>query len=97
MTDPHGYLQKLSRPKILVRAARIGLCDFDRDRAMRRIVPGLTPPAPGQAFDVLVEREEVIDQARRDGGAAYSAARHVEILTALIAEARLADVRKVAA
>ena len=97
MTDPLTRLQTLCRPKLLVRAARIGLCDYNRDRSLRRILPGETPPPPGMAFDALIERENDVEQVRREGGAAYSAARHVEILAALINEARLADYRKAAA
>lgn len=94
MTNPLAQLQRLCRPKLLVRAARIGLCSYNRDHSLRRILPGETLPSPGLAFDALIEREDAVDQARRDGGAAYSAARHVEILAALINEARLADVRE---
>ncbi len=97
MADPLSYLQTLCRPKLLVRAARIGLCDYNRDRSLRRIFPGAPLYAPGHAFDALVEREEALDAIRREGAAAYSAARHVEILAALINEARLADVRRMAA
>jgi len=97
MTDPLSYLQTLCRPKLLVRAARIGLCDYNRDRSLRRILPGTPPPAPGHAFYVLLEREEALDAIRLDGSAAYSAARHVEVLAALIHEARLANVRRMAA
>ena len=97
MIDPLAHLQTLSRPKLLVRAARIGLCEYNRERSLRRILPGQTLPPPGQAFDALIEREDALDQTRRHGGAAYSAARHVEVLTALINEARLADLRRLAA
>jgi hypothetical protein len=37
----------------------------------------------------LMDREAEIEAVRQAGGAAYSAARHVEVLTALIAECRL--------
>ena len=97
MTNPLGYLQTLCRPKLLVRAARIGLCDYNREQSLRRIFPGAPLQAPGHAFDALIEREEALDATRREGAAAYSAARHVEILVALINEARLAEVRQIAA
>ncbi|MEM9425921.1 MAG: DUF6477 family protein [Pseudomonadota bacterium] len=86
-------LSALSRPRILVRAARFGTTDFNRDRSLRRMMEGGTVPAPGQAFDQLLEREASMDEARRSGGAAYSPARHVELLSALINEARLAEAR----
>ena len=96
MNDPMQRLEQLSRPKLLVRAARIGVTTLNRKSAMRRLMPGEATPPPGQAFDVLLQREEAMDFARREGGAAYSAARHVELLSALIHEARLAGLRRAA-
>ena len=93
MTDPQTYLTTLRRPRLLVRAARLGLPEYNRQRSMRRLLPGETAPMPGQAFERLVEHEAALDQIRRDGAAAYSAARHVELLVALMDEARLAIVR----
>lgn len=93
MTTHMSRLSALSRPRILVRAARFGTVDFNRDRSLRRMIEGETVPAPGQAFDQLLEREASMDEARRSGGAAYSPARHVELLSALINEARLAEAR----
>ena len=48
MIDPLAHLQTLSRPKLLVRAARIGLCEYNRERSLRRILPGQTPPPRGR-------------------------------------------------
>ncbi|MEM7752450.1 MAG: DUF6477 family protein [Pseudomonadota bacterium] len=86
-------LSALTRPRILVRAARLGTAEFNRERILRRVIEGECVPAPGQAFDQLFEREATMDEARRAGGAAYSPARHVELLSALICEARLAEAR----
>ena len=97
MTTPTTFLQSLNRPKLLVRAAQVWLPEFNRERSMRRIFPGMVPPAPGRGFEALVEQEQAIDQIRREGAAAYSAARHIEILVALIVEARLASSVRLAA
>lgn len=97
MTTPDVFLQTLNRPRLLVRAARVWLPDFNRERSMRRIFPGMVTPPPGRGFDALVEQEHAIDQIRRAGAASYSAARHIEVLVALIVEARLAASLKVAA
>lgn len=97
MTSPTIFLQSLNRPKLLVRAAQVWLPEFNRERSMRRIFPGMVPPAPGRGFDALVEQEAAIDQIRRDGAASYSAARHIEVLVALIVEARLASSVRLAA
>lgn len=90
MRDPMEFLQSLRRPRLLVRAARHGLVDFNRDRCLRRLLPGEALPTPGRAFPRLAEREATIEESRIEGSASYSAARHVEILAALIVEARLA-------
>lgn len=94
--DPMSFLGNLHRPGLLVRAARHGLGGYQRRNSLRRILPGENLPSPGRAFDRLVEREADIDQSRRDGVAAYSAARHVEILTALLDEARILERRDAA-
>lgn len=86
-------LGALKRPNLLVRAARIGLKDFSRERSLRRIFQSENYPGPGEAFEKLLEIEALTDRARREGGAVYSPARHVELLTALINEAQLADLR----
>ena len=97
MTTPQSLLQSLNRPKLLVRAAQVWLPEFNRTRSMRRIFPGVVPPPPGRGFEALWEQEKAIDQLRCEGAACYSAARHIEILVALIVEARLSPELKMAA
>ena len=94
MIEPLDMLKGLRRPRMLVRAARHGLADYNREQMLRRLLPGEALPQPGQAFKKLAEREAILDQTRRDGGAAYSVARHIEVLVALIDEARLAVSRR---
>lgn len=96
MTDPQNILASLRRPRLLVRAARHGLAEYNREVSLRRLLPGETVPGPGRAFDKLAEREAAIDRTRREGGATYSVARHVEVLVAMIDEARLAMQRQTA-
>ena len=48
-------------------------------------------------FDALVEQEMEINQVRLERAASYSAARHIELLVALIVEARLAPSTRMAA
>ena len=93
MTDPHTVLTTLRRPRLLVRAARLGLLDYNRDHSLRRLMPGETPPRPGMAFAYLAEHEAALNATRREGAASYSVARHIELLVALIEEARLATNR----
>ena len=93
MFDPQATLSSLRRPSLLVRAARLGLQDYNREICLRRLMPGETIPRPGHAFATLVERENFVNETRRAGDATYSIARHIELLIALIDEARLAAQR----
>jgi hypothetical protein len=79
----------LRRPMLLVRAARFGLTDYRRDRDLRRLLPAAPLPSPEAAVDRLLAAEQDAEARRREGSATYSVATHVELLVALIAEARL--------
>ncbi|MFV2033900.1 MAG: DUF6477 family protein [Halocynthiibacter sp.] len=89
MTDLMSMLKSLHRPRLLIRAARFGLSDYSRDRDLRRIVKQPKLPSPGGAVVTLMSEERLLEDKRQSGDAAYSIARHVEILIALMAEARL--------
>ncbi len=84
-------LAVIRRLPLLVRAARFGLADYDRSRTLARIFRGTTPGRPGTALDALIAAEAAAEDDRRAGTGAYQAARHVELLIAMMAEARLAD------
>lgn len=89
MTDPTLALRALRRPRLLIRAARFGLTDYRRDRDLARLVPGAPMPGPAQALCALIEKEAELEETRKSGRAGYSIARHVELLIAMMAEARL--------
>lgn len=82
-------LTQLRRPRLLVRAARFGLGDYRRDRDLLRLLQGSRPENTLAVIDRLMELEEAEDTRRRTGDAGYSVARHIELLIALMAEARL--------
>lgn len=86
MTDFRAILAQLSRPRLLVRAARFGIDDYRRDRDLRRLTDQSRPEA---ALPRLLEQEEMLEQKRRADDASYSVARHIEVLIALMAETRL--------
>lgn len=86
MTDFRTLLATLSRPRLLVRAARLGIEDYRRDRDLRRLTDQTRPES---ALPHLLEKEAVMEATRMAGDASYSVARHVELLIALMAEARL--------
>ncbi len=89
MSDVLSVLGALRRPRLLIRAARFGLCDYNRDRDLRRLTQADTLPTPARAIPALIETEAELEEIRRAGDASYSVARHVEVLIAIMAEARL--------
>ncbi|WP_323007722.1 DUF6477 family protein [Pseudorhodobacter sp.] len=89
MTDLSTLLANLRRPRLLIRAAHHGIHDYRRDRDLRRLINTTTPPNPEAALARLFDAEERTEETRRAGDAGYSIARHVELLIAMMAEARL--------
>lgn len=89
MSDLPSVMAQLRRPRLLIRAARAGLADYNRNRDLRRVMRVADAPAPERALPVLLQEEERIEQTRRDGDATYSFGRHIEILIAMMGEARL--------
>jgi hypothetical protein len=87
MSDIRVILANLRRPRLLMHAARFGLGDYRRDRDLRRLA-SLTG-TPEQTVETLLSVEEGLEETRLAGDAGYSVARHIEVLIALLAEARL--------
>ena len=86
------------RPRLLLRAARIGTQDYNRDIDLRRVLrlPATPPPGPA-TVRALIDLEHRLETARQrpgqpvteDAVESWRPARHVEVMIALIAEARL--------
>ncbi|MEZ5886553.1 MAG: DUF6477 family protein [Paracoccaceae bacterium] len=89
MTDLFRLVSDLRRPALLVRAARAGLMDYNRRRDLKRVMRTAHVPQPEAAVSALLQEEERLEEIRRKGDATYSFARHIEVLIAMIAEARL--------
>ncbi len=89
MTDPLIRFGALRRPRLLIRAARLGLEDYRRDRDLQRILQTNRAPATRHAVDALFREEERLEEFRNLYNASYDVGRHVEVLIALIAEVRL--------
>jgi hypothetical protein len=89
MTDLMTLVTGLRRPRLLVRAARAGLADYNRARDLGRVMRAAGAPAPDRALRVLLAEEERVEAIRQAGDASYSFARHIELLIAMMAEARL--------
>lgn len=89
MTDLVDLVNTLRRPQLLIRAAAHGLSEYNRGRALKRLTKGQGLPSPRGAVASLLPVEAALEDARRTGDASYSVARHVEVMIALLAEARL--------
>lgn len=89
MHDFRRLLADLRRPRLLIHAARFGLPEYRRARDLRRLIGTDGPSVPEKTLPRLFDEEERLEDTRRAGDAAYSVARHIEVLIALMAEARL--------
>ena len=89
MTDLRTVVTSIRRPRLLVRAARAGIGDYRRDRDLCRLMRTPHLPSPSGAVTSLLEEESALEETRRNGDASYSVLRHVEVMIALMAEARL--------
>lgn len=86
MTDLLTAIASLRRPRILVRAARSGLGDYDRPRDLRRLIRDGDLPGPDAALRRLLAEEDRLEETRRSGDASYSMTRHIEVMIAMMAE-----------
>ncbi len=89
MTDLISLVNALRRPRLLLRAAAHGLADYNRERMLKRLTRKPSVPGPKTAVLSLLSVEETLETARVSGDASYNVSRHVEVLIALLAEARL--------
>jgi hypothetical protein len=89
MTQLLETLATITRPRLLIRAARFGVEDYDRTRDLRRILRRQDLPGPRDALPRLMDLEAMQEAHRQRGDGAYSVTQHLEVLIALMAEARL--------
>lgn len=89
MTHILDKLGAMRRPKLLIRAARFGVADYRRAFHLRRLLGCETPPRSVVALDRLIEAEAFLNMQRCTGDASYSVARHVDMMIAILGEARL--------
>ncbi|SFI85320.1 DUF6477 family protein [Celeribacter neptunius] len=81
-------LNALRRPRLLVRAACFGLGTYNRNRDLRVRLHLQTLPSPQRALSLLIEEEARCEAGRRAGDTDYNVRQHVELLIALMGEAR---------
>jgi Family of unknown function (DUF6477) len=77
----------MSRPRILAESARFGARRYRRGRDLPGAVPGLLASGSNAILPRLIDEERRCEEARIGRSAAYRPALHVQILSALLAEA----------
>ena len=89
MSDILNHLANLRRPHLLIRAARIGAEDYQRQIHLPRLLGLGLLPRHAAALEMLMDIEAEMDDARRNNAADYAMIRHVEVMIAMIAESRV--------
>lgn len=82
-------LETLKRPRLLISAARIGASDYQRDTHLARHLKRSELPDCAQALEQLLQLEDQLNTDRQHHTNGYSAARHVEVLIAIMNEAQM--------
>jgi hypothetical protein len=89
MQDVLSMLNALRRPRLLMRAARIGAEDYRRTAHLPRLLGYGNLPRHGAALMRLVEIEADLNTQRTAEDASYSLLRHIDVLIAIVGEARI--------
>ena len=90
MQDIFSMLNQLRRPRLLIQAARAGCDEYRREAHLRRLLGHGDLPKSGEALLRLIEMEVDLNQQRREGAGGYCLIAHVDVLIAMMGEARLA-------
>ena len=89
MEDVLTRVLRLNRPTLLVRTARHGIEHYNRVIHLRRLLKTEVLPSPAQALNKLMEHEDMVNDMRLAKRAEYSVARHIELIIAVMCEARI--------
>ncbi|MDE4174517.1 DUF6477 family protein [Phaeobacter sp. PT47_59] len=89
MQDVLSRLAALRRPRLLVRTARIGASTYARSQSLHRLLGYGSLPNSTAAILKLLDLEYDLNDRRLSGDAAYTMARHIDVLIALMGEANL--------
>ena len=89
MTPALDRLNRTCRPRLLIQAARIGAATYRRNPHLRRLLDVNRAPSSAVALSMLMDLEDLMNAQRQANDASYSAADHVDLLIAMMGEARL--------
>ncbi len=89
MTDILNTFDRLRRPRLLIRAARTGAAGYRREAHLPRLLGYGALPRGVEALTRLMSLESDLDENRRGGRSSYTVAGHVDVLIAMMGEARI--------
>ncbi|MCZ0811040.1 MAG: DUF6477 family protein [Pseudomonadota bacterium] len=89
MKDILSAMADLRRPRLLISAARFGLPEYRRSTHLPRHLGYGPLPRSGPALIDLMALEAAIERTRKERDAAYRVTLHVDLLIAMMGEARL--------
>ncbi|GAA6175456.1 DUF6477 family protein [Sulfitobacter pacificus] len=89
MKDVLSMLNTLHRPRLMMRAARIGAQDYRRAAHLPRLLGYGVLPRHGAALLKLMDIEAALEEQRVTSDGSYSLIRHLDVLIAMVAEARI--------
>ena len=89
MQDIMSMLSTLKRPRLLMRAARIGAEDYRRSAHLPRLLGYGHLPRHGAALLRLMEMEAELNAQRVGEDSAYNLLRHIDVLIAIVGETRI--------
>jgi hypothetical protein len=88
MQDALTILHKLRRPKMLMRAAQIGVAEYKRVAHLPRLLGYGRMPKQSEAILKLIEIEKNLKALRKAGESADNPLRHIDVMIAIVGEAR---------
>ena len=89
MQDLMTQIATLRRPRLLIRAARIGAQTYRREARLPRLLGYGVSLRLGPTVVRLMALEAEMNEKRENGDAGYSIATHVDLLTAIMGEYQL--------
>lgn len=89
MQDVFSMLNALHRPRLMMRAARLGAENYRRSSHLPRLLGYGVLPGHGAALLRLMEIEAALEEQRQRSDAGYSLIRHIDVLIAMVGEARV--------
>tara|TARA_R110002124_G_scaffold197208_2_gene364320 strand:- start:64 stop:363 length:300 start_codon:yes stop_codon:yes gene_type:complete len=89
MQDILSMLNALHRPRLMMRAARIGAENYRRSSHLPRLLGYGVLPRHSAALLRLIDIEAQLEEERAQSDAGYSLIRHIDVLIAMVGEARV--------